>query len=443
MTDRKTPATMAAPTNWKSQEMKNLIVKRYASERRFHFLGRAAVIFAGSFLLFLLFTIFSQGLSGFMRSEIQLDVTYAEATLGVTRADALATGGKDRLEQADYGLLGGDSLLKQFPTLTDTNDQDRVFAMLSQGTSSVIKKQLLDNPALLGKTAKIWVPLSSDFDLLNRGQIDRAIAETDRGISDASIALFDKVKSSGNVRTSFNMTFLTGGDSRDPELAAVMGATVGSLLTLLVTLLASFPIGLLAAIYLEEFAPKNKFTDFIEVNINNLAAVPSIIYGLLGLAVFLGTFGMARSAPLVGGLTLALMTLPTIVIASRVSIKAVPPSIRDGARGIGASPLQVVLHHVLPLALPGIMTGSIIGMARALGETAPLLMVGMRAFVADVPNSITDPATVLPVQVFLWSDSVEKGFIEKTSAAIIVLLIVLILMNAVAVYLRNRFEKRW
>jgi phosphate transport system permease protein len=434
---------LATPTNWKSPEMVNRIAKRYKSERRFKFMGIAALSFAGLFLFYLLFTIFSQGLSGFLRSDVQLDVTYSESALGITRAEALAPKDKQRIEQADFGMLGGDSLLKKFPEATATEEQDRIIEMLSQGTNAVIKERLLSAPDLMGKTVKIWVPLASDFDLLNRGQINRATPEADRGLSNASIALFDRLKKSGAVRTTFNSGFLTGGDSRDPEIAAVWGATVGSLLTLLVTLLASFPIGLMAAIYLEEFAPKNRLTDLIEVNINNLAAVPSIIYGLLGLAVFLGTFGMARSAPLVGGLTLALMTLPTIVIASRVSIKAVPPSIRDGARGIGASRLQVVMHHVLPLALPGIMTGSIIGMARALGETAPLLMIGMRAFVADVPSSISDPATVLPVQIFLWSDSVERGFIEKTSAAIIVLLVVLILINAIAVYLRNRFEKRW
>ncbi len=437
------PSAVAAPTDWKSQAMRARIAKRYAAERRFRFLGLAALAFAGLFLLFLLSTVFIKGASGFLHSEIALDIAYSEQALGVTRAQALATGGQQRLEQADFGLLGGDALLKKFPNITNSGEQDKIIAMLSQGANEVIKSHLLQNPELLGKTAKVWVPLASDFDLLNRGQIDRSLKEDVRGMSDADIALFEKIKASGAVRTSFNNIFLSKGDSRDPELAAVWGATVGSLLTLLVTMLISFPIGVMAAIYLEEFAPKNRITDFIEVNINNLAAVPSIIYGLLGLAVFLGTFGLARSAPLVGGLTLALMTLPTVVIASRLSIKAVPPSIRDGAMGVGASPLQVVMHHILPLALPGIMTGSIIGMARALGETAPLLMIGMRAFVADVPQSISDPATVLPVQIFLWSDSVERGFVEKTSAAIIVLLVVLILINAIAVYLRNRFEKRW
>ena len=240
-----------------------------------------------------------------------------------------------------------------------------------------------------------------------------------------------------------SLAFLTGSDATEPSQAGIWGAFKGSLLTMAVTIMIAFPTGVLSAIYLEEYAPKNRWTDFIEVSINNLAAVPSIIFGLLGLAIFLGMMGLPRSAPLVGGLTLALMTMPVIVIAGRNAIKSVPPSIRDAALGIGASRVQVVFHHVLPLALPGILTGTIIGMARALGETAPLLMIGMRAFIATPPSGITDPASVLPVQIFLWSDEVSQGFIEKTSAAIIVLLVFLLAMNGLAIYLRNRFEQRW
>jgi phosphate transport system permease protein len=238
-------------------------------------------------------------------------------------------------------------------------------------------------------------------------------------------------------------TFLTGSDATDPELAGIWGAFKGSLLTVGVTLAIAFPVGVLTAVYLEEYAPRNRWTDVIEVSINNLAAVPSIIFGLLGLAVFLNFMHLPRSAPLVGGITLALMTMPVIVIAGRNAVKAVPPSIRDAALGVGASRVQVVFHHVLPLALPGILTGTIIGMARALGETAPLLMIGMRAFIASPPGGITDPATVLPVQIFLWSDEVSRGFVEKTSAAIIVLLAFLLAMNGLAIYLRNKFERRW
>ena len=268
-------------------------------------------------------------------------------------------------------------------------------------------------------------------------------SEANRKIDDRSIAYLDYLEEAGRIENGLNTTFFTGGASREAELAGIWGAVVGSFLTLIVTLAVSFPIGVAAAIYLEEFAPKNRITNFIEVNINNLAAVPSIVFGLLGLAVFLNWFGMPRSAPVVGGLVLALMTLPTIIIASRAAIRAVPPSIREAALGVGASKVQSVFHHVLPLAMPGILTGSIIGMAQALGETAPLLMIGMVAFIVDIPSGFTDAATVLPVQIFMWADFPEPGFRQKTSAAIMVLLAFLILMNALAVFLRRRFERRW
>ena len=267
--------------------------------------------------------------------------------------------------------------------------------------------------------------------------------EANRKIDDRLIAYTDRLVAAGAIDNGFNTQFFTAGASREPELAGIWGAVVGSFLTLVVTLAVSFPIGVLAAIYLEEFAPKNRITELIEININNLAAVPSIVFGLLGLAVFLNWFDMPRSAPLVGGLVLALMTLPTIIIASRAAIRAVPPSIREAALGVGASKVQAVFHHVLPLALPGMLTGTIIGMAQALGETAPLLMIGMVAFIADIPGGFTDSATVLPVQIFMWADFPEPGFRQKTSAAIMVLLAFLVLMNALAVFLRRRFERRW
>ena len=267
--------------------------------------------------------------------------------------------------------------------------------------------------------------------------------ESDRRVNDKQVAWFDALAAADRVAKRFNTAFFVNADSREPEQAGIRGAVVGSALTLIVTLAMSFPLGVMAAVYLEEFAPKNRWTDIIEVNINNLAAVPSIVFGLLGLAVFLNTFGLPRSAPLVGGLVLALMTLPTIIIAGRVSLQAVPPSIREAALGMGASPLQTVTHHVLPLAMPGVLTGTIIGLARALGETAPLLMIGMVAFIVDVPRGFTDAATVLPVQIFLWADAPERGFVEKMAAAIIVLLAFLILMNLAAVLLRRKFERRW
>jgi len=279
--------------------------------------------------------------------------------------------------------------------------------------------------------------------MLAKGHIDRHVPEAERRVSDVQIAMYDQLVAQDRVESTFNTAFFTHGDSRQPELAGIWGAAVGSFFTLVVTLALSFPIGVAAAIYLEEFAPKNKWTDLIEVNINNLAAVPSIVFGLLGLAVFLQFFGMPRSAPVVGGLVLTLMTLPTIIIASRAALKSVPPSIREAALGLGASKLQMITHHVLPLAMPGMLTGTIIGMAQALGETAPLLMIGMVAFVVDIPGGPLDPATVLPVQIFLWADSPERAFVERTSAAIMVLLAFLVFMNAAAVLLRKKFERRW
>jgi phosphate transport system permease protein len=433
----------ATPTDWSSPEMQRFIAKRYSAEKRFRFFGLLAVCSAGGFLLFFLWNIFSNGLSGFRTTEMQLPVTYSIADMGLTDADTRGPNAKDKLASADYGLIADNAIIKNFPKITDSNQQMDLIELLSAGATSKIRDHLVSTPGDLGKTVKLWVPVSSDLDMLRKNQFNLKLPEADRGVSDTIVAQYNELKKNGLIRGAFNKDFFTNSDSRDPELAGIGGAVIGTLFTLIVALLLSFPVGVLTAVYLEEFAPRNKLTDFIEVNINNLAAVPSIIFGLLGLAVFLGTFGMPRSAPLVGGLTLALMTLPTIVIASRNAIKAVPPSIRDAAMGVGASPLQVVTHHVIPLAMPGIMTGTIIGMARALGESAPLLMIGMRAFVVDTPQNITDPATVLPVQIFLWSDSVERGFIEKTSAAIVVLLAFLISMNAVAVYVRNRFERRW
>jgi phosphate transport system permease protein len=279
--------------------------------------------------------------------------------------------------------------------------------------------------------------------MLIKGHFRRDLPEDERRVSDKQIAWIDRLAAEGHLERKFNITFLTTGDSREPELAGIWGAVSGSFFTLLITLVLSFPIGVAAAVYLEEFAKKNRWTDLIEVNINNLAAVPSIVFGLLGLAVFLNLFGLPRSAPLVGGLVLTLMTLPTIIIASRSALKSVPPSIREAALGVGASKMQMVVHHVLPLALPGMLTGAIIGMARALGESAPLLMIGMVAFIVDIPKGVTDPATVLPVQIYLWADSPERAFVERTSAAIMVLLAFLVVMNAGAIILRKKFERRW
>jgi phosphate transport system permease protein len=302
---------------------------------------------------------------------------------------------------------------------------------------------VLARPERVGTRERIALPLSDDADMLLKGELSRETPEAERPLSDAQLAWLDELARRGQIERSFDFGFFTRGDSREPELAGVGGAVIGSLLTLAITLALCLPLGIATAVYLEQFAPRNRWTDLIEVNINNLAAVPSIVFGLLGLAVFLNVFGVPRSAPIAGGLVLSLLILPTIIIAARAAIQAVPPSVLEAALAVGASRMQAVGQHVLPLALPGIMTGTIIGMAHALGETAPLLMIGMVAFIADVPTSATDPATVLPVQVFLWADSPERAFVGKTSAAILVLLAFLILMNLLAVVLRRRFEHRW
>jgi phosphate transport system permease protein len=309
---------------------------------------------------------------------------------------------------------------------------DKAAEMFGDGAVNSLTKEILQRPQIVTGQATLWLPLGSKLDIAAKEAGDTA-----------SEQLVQMLQARHALRSSFNAGFLTASDSTDPSSVGVWGALKGSFLTILVTIVLAFPIGVLAAVYLEEFAARNRWTDAIEVSINNLAAVPSIIFGLLGLAVFLNVMKLPRSAPLVGGMTLALMTMPVIVIAGRNAIKSVPPSIRDAALGVGASKMQVTFHHVLPLALPGILTGTIIGMARALGETAPLLMIGMRAFIAAPPGGITEPATVLPVQIFLWSDEVDRGFVEKTSAAIIVLLLFMLLMNGLAIYLRNRFERRW
>lgn len=414
-----------APTDWKTDAMQARIRKRYAAERRFRLMGLAAVLVSVAFLAFLLVTMVGNGARGFTQTEISLPIDFPRA--GIVVDSAALRGGGARAALASVDLEGvtaraaAAAFGKQGPTL------------VSDGAWLSVRDAIEADPSILTRKAEVAVPASTAIDLVAKGRSDDAAART----------AHDMLAKAGRLSTDFNVNFLTASDSTDPMRVGIWGALKGSLITMLVTLLLAFPIGVLAAVYLEEYASRNRWTDLIEVSINNLAAVPSIIFGLLGLAVFLNFMHLPRSASIVGGMTLALMTMPVIVIASRNAIKSVPPSIRDAAYGVGASPVQVVFHHVLPLALPGILTGTIIGMARALGETAPLLMIGMRAFIATPPSGITDPATVLPVQIFLWSDEVSRGFVEKTSAAIIVLLVFLLTMNGLAIYLRNRFERRW
>jgi phosphate transport system permease protein len=336
-----------------------------------------------------------------------------------------------------------ETLRRMFPDAEGRQEKRQLYALVSSGAAYQLRDLVLQQPNVIGETGSIWVPADDDVDMFTKGHVAVDVPESERRLKDNQLRWIEELQNAGRLELKFNRTFFTNGDSRDPELAGIWGAAVGSFFTLVITLLLSFPIGVATAVYLEEFAPKNRWTDLIEVNINNLAAVPSIVFGLLGLAVFLNFFGLPRSAPVVGGLVLTLMTLPTIIIASRAALKSVPPSIREAALGVGASKMQMVTHHVLPLALPGMLTGTIIGMAQALGETAPLLMIGMVAFIVDIPGGFTDPSTVLPVQIFLWADSPERAFMERTSAAIMVLLAFLITMNALAVYLRKRFERRW
>jgi phosphate transport system permease protein len=315
-----------------------------------------------------------------------------------------------------------------------------LYRLVSIGAEFTLRDMVVDDPALIGTSREIWLLAHAEAGSYLKGQVSTDAPESERRVKDLQVKWLDDLREQGRTESRFNTTFFSSGDSREPEMAGIKAALYGSLFTLLVTFCLAFPIGVMAAIYLEEFAPRNRLTDLIEININNLAAVPSIVFGLLGLAVFINFFDLPRSAPLVGGIVLSLMTLPTIIITSRAAIQSVSPSIHQAALGVGASKLQTVFHHVLPVAMPGILTGSIIGMAQALGETAPLLMIGMVAFIMDVPGGVTDPSTVLPVQIFLWADSPERGFTEKTSAAIMVLMGFLIVMNALAVYLRRRFE---
>ncbi|GJL83166.1 MAG: phosphate transport system permease protein PstA [marine bacterium B5-7] len=418
--------------------VKESLNKRYASERRFRRLGLMAIFFGVSFVLILFADIFSKGYTAFLQTQIELEIFYDPAII-----DPGHTNDPQVIGKADFAKLYKAALKERFPDATSRSARRDLYNLVSNGVAYSLRDTVLDNPGLIGTRLTLWLVADDEIDMLIKGHIHRDAPESDRRVSNQSIAFIEQLEASDSVRKSFSWTFLTAGDSREPEQAGIGGAVMGSLFTLLVTLSLAFPIGVAAAIYLEEFAAKNQFTDLIEVNINNLAAVPSIVFGLLGLAVFLNFFGMPRSAPLVGGLVLTLMTLPTIIIASRASLKSVPLSIREAALGVGASKVQTVFHHVLPQAMPGMMTGTIIGMAQALGESAPLLMIGMVAFIVDIPTSPLDPSTVLPVQIFLWADSPERAFLERTSAAIMVLLGFLVAMNALAVILRKRFEKRW
>ncbi|MCT7359109.1 MAG: phosphate ABC transporter, permease protein PstA [Thalassobium sp.] len=417
------------------EKVEKSMVRRRAAEKRFRVYGMASVLFGLLCLVGLFGDIINKGASAFRQTVIQTEILIDADYLGINKkAD------DQEIRNADF-----EGLIKQhFKKLVQPegrSERRMLYSMISAGAAWQLQEAVMLNPSLLGQTMSI--NLIADDDVDQWFKHDRGTELHNNRMNETQVKWLEQWIEQGMLKTQFNTLFFVNGDSREPELAGIRGAITGTFLTLLVTFLLSFPIGVAAAIYLEEFAPRNKITEFVEININNLAAVPSITFGLLGLAIFINIFGVARSTPLIGGLVLTLMTLPTIIISGRAAIKAVPPSIREAAFGLGASKMQVVFHHVLPLALPGMLTGTIIGMAQALGETAPLLMIGMVAFVVDVPGFVNDPSTVLPVQIFLWSDSPERAFMERTSGAIMVLLGFLVTMNTAAVMLRRRLERRW
>lgn len=411
---------------------------RYRRERRFRFYGLAAVVASVAFVAVFFITIVAQGHSAFLQTYVKLDVYFDPQVLD-------PTGRRDpaELSSADYSRLVRDSMDRLFPEVSGRNEKRTLYGLVSNGAAYELRDTVMENPAVIGTRASLWFPADDEVDMYVKGQADMTLEESGRRFKDQQVAWVEFLRESGRMERRFNRILFTNGDSRDPEMAGIWGAAKGSFYMLMVTMLLAFPLGVAAAIYIEEFAPRNRWVDLVEVNINNLAAVPSIVFGLLGLAIFVNFLSLPRSAPLVGGIVLALMTMPTIIIASRSAIMAVPPSIREAALGLGASKVQTVIDHVLPLALPGMLTGAILGLARALGETAPLLMIGMVAFIVEAPQSPLDPSTALPVQIYLWADSPERAFAERTGAAILVLLAFLLVMNASAVWLRARYERRW
>jgi len=415
----------------------NNLKSRLAKEKRFKAYGIISIITALTLLTILFVSIFSQGYTAFQETRIQLPVYFDQEIL-----DPNKTGDWNNIKKANFNGLVKQSLRNLFPEVSGRSNKRKLYKIVSSSAEYQIRSIVNNDLSIIGSKQNIWVLADDDVDMLIKGNINRNLPENERRIDDQELMWIEYLESENLIKKVFNKTLFTSGDSSESEQSGILVALLGSFYALLITLVLSFPIGIATAVYLEEFAPKdNKFVDFIEVNINNLAAVPSIIFGLLGLAIFLNFFEMPRSAPLVGGMVLSLMTLPRIIIPARAALKSVPPSIREGALGLGASNVQAVFNHVLPIATPGMLTGTIIGMAQALGESAPLLIIGMVAFIVDVPQGFTDPATALPVQIYLWADTPERGFVERTAAVIMVLLIFLILMNSLAIYLRKKFEK--
>ncbi|SFZ86306.1 phosphate transport system permease protein [Devosia enhydra] len=427
-----TDASLSRPASAQPYDRQRLRKRRAAADFRLRAYGIAAISAAIGMLGILLVTIFVGGYQAFVQTHIRVDFDIAADAVDPANPAA-----------ANWRAIVADGLDSLLPGVESPAQVRALGQLLTNNTQFFVRNAVVANPALIGGTLTLEVPAADIIDQLNKGVIRRDTASENRRVSDQQIAWFDQLVADGRVSTPFNWGLFTNPDSRFPEIAGLLNGMVGSLYVVAVCFLVSFPVGIGAAIYLEEFAPRNRWTDLIEVNINNLAAVPSIVFGLLGLAVFIQIFGIPRSAPLAGGLVIALMTLPTLIIVTRNALKAVPPSIREAAYGMGASPQQVIFHHVLPLAFPGILTGTIIGMAAALGETAPLLLIGMNAFITSPPGGVLDAATTLPTQIYIWADSPERGFVARTNAGIIVLLGFLLIMNALAIFLRQRLERRW
>ena len=411
--------------------------KRYSAEKRFKAYGIISVCAALLFVGILVFKVFSEGSGAFVKTAIQLELDLSKEKLNLPEKPT-----KEDFENIDFYDFAQQHILKIYPAIT-TKEKKELLTLFSSDFEYEVKDFILSNKNLIGQKVFFKITAASDLDQMHKGNYTRDIPEERRKVSNFQLTIYDFLLKENKISKIFNNYLFSNGDSRNPEIAGIGGAMLGSFFSIIVCLIISFPIALLAAVYLEEFAPKNAFTDFIEININNLAAVPSIVFGLLGLGILLNVFELPRSTSLVGGITLALMTLPRIIIPCRASLKAVPPSIREGALAVGASKVQSVMHHVVPLAMPGTLSGTIIGLAQALGETAPLLLIGMVAFVVQVPGTPMDPSSSLPVQVYLWSESAERGFVEKTSATIMMLLGFLIAMNSIAVFARQKFEKKW
>ncbi|MAI02765.1 MAG: phosphate ABC transporter, permease protein PstA [Rickettsiales bacterium] len=421
-----------------SKKIEKSLKKRHESEKNFKYFGLSGIIIAILFLVIILSSIFATGKKAFQSTYIEIEVFFDKKII-----DPKNTRDTNVIKSANYLSIIKRSLQNYFPDVEKRRDLSSLTGLISSSEQENLAAIVSSNPNLIGEKVSLWLLASSTYDVINKNLDLLNLTEKNRLINDQELLWFKTLKENKKIKFKFNSKFFTSADSTEPEQAGITGSLMGSFLTLLITLILSFPIAVAAGVFLEELAPKNKFTDFIEVNINNLAAVPSIIFGLLGLAIFLNVMHLPRSAPIVGGMVLALMTLPTIIIATRASLKAVPPSIREAAIGLGATKMQTVTHHVLPLALPGILTGTIIGMSQALGESAPLLMIGMVAFIVDIPGSLFDSATVLPVQIYLWKSTAARGFVELTAAGVMVLLVFLILMNGLAVFIRKKFEKRW